>query len=133
MKYLLDTNICAELIRQKSQTLIKRLVTCSPGEVVVSTITVAELAYGVQKSSQIRQNQAAFEQFLLPLEIADFDQRASLAYGTLRAMLEREGNMIGAMDMLIGAHALSLEVTLVTNNTNEFERIPNLNLEDWMA
>jgi len=133
MKYLLDTNICVELIRQKSQTLITRLVTCSPGEVAVSTITVAELAYGVQKSSQIRKNQAAFEQFLLPLEIADFDQRASLAYGTLRAMLEREGNMVGAMDMLIGAHALSLEVTLVTNNTNEFKRIPNLNLEDWMA
>ncbi len=132
MKYLLDTNICIELIRQKSQTLIKRLVACTPGEVAVSTITVAELAHGAQKSSQVKKNQAALEQFLLPLEIVDFDQQASIVYGTIRATLEREGNIIGAMDMLIGAHALSMDLTLVTNNINEFQRIPNLKLEDWM-
>jgi len=132
MKYLLDTNICIELIRQKSQTLIKRLVACTPGEVAVSTISVAELAYGVQKSTQTTKNQAALEQFLLPLEIANFDQRASLTYGKIRATLEREGNIIGAMNMLIGSHALSMDLILVTHNTSEFQRIPNLKLKDWM-
>ena len=133
MKYMLDTNICIGLIRQNSPALIDRLIACTPGEVGVSSVTVAELAYGAQKSNQIQQNMKALEQFLLPFELADFDQRASLAYGTIRAMLEREGNIIGAMDMLIGAHALSLEVTLVTNNTNEFQRIQGLKLDDWMA
>lgn len=76
---------------------------------------------------------AALEQFLLPLEVADFDQRVSVAYGLVRASLEQTGNVIGSMDMLIGAHALSLDVTLVTNNTGEFKRIPNLKIEDWMA
>ena len=132
MKYLLDTNICINLIRQKSHNLIKHLVACTPGEVVISTITVAELAFGVQKSSQIKKNQAALEQFLLPLEIADFNQQASEVYGTIRATLEREGNIIGAMDMLIGAHALSMDLTLVTHNISEFQRIPNLKFEDWM-
>jgi len=132
MKYMLDTNICIELIRKKSQALIKRLIACTPGEVAISTITIAELVHGVRKSSQVKKNQAALEQFLLPLEIVEFNQQASVAYGTIRAALEREGNIIGAMDMLIGAHALSIDLTLVTHNTSEFHRIPNLRLEDWM-
>jgi len=133
MKYMLDTNICIGLIRQNSPALIERLIACTPGEAGVSSITVAELAYGAQKSNQVQQNMQALEQFLLPFEMADFDQRASLAYGAIRAMLEREGKIIGAMDMLIGAHALSLKVTLVTNNTKEFQRIPNLKIDDWRA
>ncbi|MEW5941861.1 MAG: type II toxin-antitoxin system VapC family toxin [Chloroflexota bacterium] len=133
MKYMLDTNICIGLIRQKPQRLVERLTQCAPLEVGVSSITVAELAYGAQKSSRVEQNMFATEQFLLPLEIANFDQSASTAYGMIRALLERQGNIIGAMDMLIGAHALSLDVVLVTNNTGEFKRIPNLKIEDWMA
>jgi tRNA(fMet)-specific endonuclease VapC len=133
MKYMLDTNICIGLIRQKPQKLIRRLTRCEPGEVGVSSITVAELAYGANKSNLIEQNLSALEQFLLPIEVADFDQQASAAYGTIRAHLEREGKVIGAMDMLIGAHALSLGVTLVTNNVDEFQRIPKLKVEDWMA
>ena len=132
MKYMLDTNICISLIRQKPQRLIERLTDCEPGDVGVSTITIAELAHGARKSSQVEQNMAALEQFLLPIEIADFDQRASMAYGLIRTSLEREGKMIGSMDMLIGAHALSLDAILVTNNTAEFKRIPDLNIEDWM-
>ncbi len=133
MKYMLDTNICIGLIRQKPQKLIRRLTRCEPGEVGVSSITIAELAFGANKSNQVEQNLTALEQFLLPLEIADFDQQASTVYGTARAYLEREGKVIGAMDMLIGAHALSLGVVLVTNNTEEFQRIPKLKIEDWMA
>ncbi|WKZ34970.1 MAG: type II toxin-antitoxin system VapC family toxin [Anaerolineales bacterium] len=132
MKYMLDTNICIGLIRQKPQTLITRLTNCAPGEIGVSSITMAELMYGTQKSNRPEQNQSALEQFLLPIEIADFDQHASIVYGSLRALLEKNGSIIGAMDMLIGAHALSLGVILVTNNTSEFSRIPNLEVEDWI-
>lgn len=133
MKYMLDTNICIGLIRQKPQKLIRRLTRCEPGEVGVSSITIAELAHGANKSDQIEQNLSALDQFLLPIEIAYFDQPASAAYGIVRAYLEREGKTIGSMDMLIGAHALSLGVVLVTNNTDEFQRIPKLKIEDWMA
>jgi len=132
MKYMLDTNICIGLIRQKPEKLIRRLTRCKPGDVGVSSITVAELAHGANKSNQIEQNLSALEQFLLPIEVVDFDQRASAAYGVVRAFLERGGKMIGSMDILIGAHALSLGVILVTNNTHEFQRIPKLKIEDWM-
>ena len=132
MKYMLDTNICIGMIRQTMPALIQQLISYSPGDVGVSSITIAELAYGAQKSSQTQKNMAALEQFLLPLEIADFDQQASMIYGAIRAKLEQEGNRIGAMDMLIGSHAVCLDVTLVTHNTNEFQRIPNLKLEDWV-
>jgi tRNA(fMet)-specific endonuclease VapC len=133
MKYMLDTNICIGLIRQKPQKLIRRLTRCEPGEVGVSSITIAELAFGANKSSQVENNLSALEQFLLPIEIADFDQRASAAYGIVRAYLEREGIVIGSMDMLIGSHALSLGAVLVTNDVDEFQRIPKLKIEDWMA
>jgi len=133
MKYMLDTNICIGLICRKPESLIKRLTECAPGDVGVSTITVAELAHGAQKSSQVEQNLSALEQFLLPMEIADFDMHASVTYGLVRAALEQAGSMNGSMDLLIGAHALSLDLILVTNNTGEFKRIPNLIVEDWMG
>ena len=133
MNYMLDTNICVSLIRQKQRGLIERLTSHDPDEVGVSIITVAELSYGAQKSVQPSQNLRALEQFLLPLEVADFDQSAADTYGLVRAHLEKNGNPIGSMDMLIGAHALSLGVVLVTNNIREFKRIPNLRVEDWLA
>ena len=133
MNYMLDTNICVSLIRQKQRGLIERLTSHDPDEVGVSIITVAELSYGAQKSAQPSQNLRALEQFLLPLEVADFDQSAADTYGLVRAHLETNGNPIGSMDMLIGAHALSLGVVLVTNNIREFKRIPNLRVEDWLA
>lgn len=133
MKYMLDTNSCIGLIRHRPKNLIERLVACLPGEVGVSSITVAELAYGAQKSSRAAQNMSALDEFLIPLDVKDFDQRAAAVYGDVRALLEKQGKMIGSMDMLIAAHALSLDATLVTNNTREFQRVTNLQLEDWMA
>jgi tRNA(fMet)-specific endonuclease VapC len=133
MKYVLDTNICIALIRQKPDKLIKRLTSHKPGDVGISTITVAELVHGAQKSNQTDQNMAALDQFLLSLEVADFDQGAAVIYGQLRSHLEKQGTLIGSMDMLIAAHGLSLEAVLVTNNTREFTRVPNLKVEDWMA
>ena len=133
MKYMLDTNICIGLIRQKPKQVIERLVACSPGDVGVSSITVAELAHGAQKSSQVTQNLSALEEFLIPLIVKEFDQNAAISYGEIRAILEKRGTVIGSMDMLIAAHAFSLDVTLVTNNIREFQRVPTLRLEDWMA
>ena len=133
MKYLLDTNICIALIRQKPKEIINKLTAYRPGDIGVSTITIAELVHGAQRSKQIEQNMTALDQFLLPLEVVDFDQNAVGAYGHIRTYLENKGALIGSMDMLIAAHALSLDVTLVTNNTREFKRTPDLKLEDWMA
>jgi len=133
MKYLLDTNVCIALIRQKPKEIIKQLTSHRPGDIGISIITIAELIHGAQKSKQAEQNMTALDQFLLPLEIADFDQRAAVAYGHIRAYLETKGTLIGSMDMLIAAHALGLGVALVTSNTRPFKRIPDLKIEDWMT
>ncbi len=133
MKYLLGTNICIVLIRQKSAAVLQRLVSQKPGDVGISSITLAELVYGVEKSVQVEQNRAALQQFILPLEVADFDQLAASAYGKIRVELERAGQVIDSMDMLIAAHALSLDAILVTNNVREFQRVDGLVLEDWIS
>jgi tRNA(fMet)-specific endonuclease VapC len=133
MRYLLDTNICIVLICQKPAVLLRRLTSFRPGDVGISSITLAELFHGVQKSAHPEQNMAALEQFLLPLDLADFGQDAALAYGKIRAELERKGQLIGSMDMLIAAHAVSLEAAIVTNNVQEFKRIEGLTVEDWLA
>lgn len=133
MKYLLDTNICVAVIRQRPAEAIDKLTSHRPGDVGISTITVAELVHGAQKSSHPEQNMAALDQFLLPLEVADFDESAAVAYGQIRAYLEKKGTPIGSMDLLIAAHASSLDVVLVTNNIQEFGRVPNLKIEDWLG
>ncbi|MEJ5309669.1 MAG: type II toxin-antitoxin system VapC family toxin [Anaerolineae bacterium] len=131
MKYMLDTNICIYLIKQQPPQVLRHFQAARVGDIGVSSITVAELQYGVHKSQHPAQNSAALAQFLLPLSIADFNAAAALAYGNLRATLERSGMPIGALDMLIAAHALSLNVTLITNNLREFSRVPGLNVVDW--
>jgi tRNA(fMet)-specific endonuclease VapC len=133
MKYLLDTNICIALIRQKSEAILQKLTTLAPGDVGISCITLAELFYGSAKSTHPEQNNSALEQFLLSLELVDFDQQAASAYGKIRAELEKNGKIIGSMDMLIAAQAISLGTILVTNNTREFKRVSGLLLEDWIA
>ena len=131
MKYLLDTNICIYLIRKKHPKLLQKLTQFSIIDIGISSITVAELHYGVQKSSQPAQNQQALDQFLIPLTTLDFDHGAAAAYGQIRAHLESLGTSIGSLDMLIAAQALSRNLILVTGNTGEFLRVPNLNVEDW--
>jgi tRNA(fMet)-specific endonuclease VapC len=131
MQYLLDTNICIYLIKQKPQKVIEKFQTLTISDIGISSITVAELEYGVAKSLQQEKNRAALLQFLLPLEIIEFNQGSATIYGSIRSDLESRGLVIGAMDMLIASHALSLGVTLVTNNVREFSRIPALSLENW--
>ena len=131
MQYLLDTNICIYLIKRKPPNVLARFKTLALSDIGISSITVAELEYGVCKSQQQEKNRNALLQFLIPLEIVEFDQAAATLYGAVRSDLESRGLVIGAMDMLIAAHALSLGVTLVSNNAREFSRIANLFLENW--
>jgi tRNA(fMet)-specific endonuclease VapC len=129
--YLLDTNHCIFLINRRYPGVSRRLARHVVGSVAVSSITVSELWYGVQNSSRKEQNQAALAKFLLPLEVLPYDERAAQTYGKIRPVLERAGSPIGAMDLLIAAHALSLPGILVTHNQREFERVPGLKVEDW--
>lgn len=133
MKVLLDTNICIYMIKKKPPQVLDQIKKYTIGDVGVSAITVAELYYGVQKSKYQDKNRRALLQFLSPFVIAGFDYEASLTYRQIRASLEKRGEPIGSLDMLIAAHALSLDVTLITNNKREFSRVERLRIEDWTS
>ncbi len=129
--YLLDTDICIEMIRGKSPAILAHLRRRKVGSVAISSITLAELQYGVAKSRDPEQNLIALVHFVAPLEVLPFDERAAAGYGKLRADLERAGRPIGPLDTLIAAHALAEKLTLVTNNQREFSRVPDLHVENW--
>lgn len=133
MNYLLDTNICIYLIKRKPPEVLQRFLQLSPGSVFISSVTTSELYYGAQKSQRVQTNLEALNHFLLSFRIVDYDESASFLYGELRADLEKRGQPIGPLDMMIAAHALSLDVPLVTNNTKEFERVKGLKLENWVG
>lgn len=131
MKYLLDTDICIYIINSRPKRVLDRFREHSVGDLGISSITASELAFGVAKSGSAK-NRAALEGFMLPLEVAQYDLRAALAYGEIRANLETRGMTIGPLDMLIAAHALSLGARLVTNNEKEFRRVLGLRCENWV-
>ena len=132
MKVMLDTNICIAIIKRKPPQALKRFTLYKVGEIGISSVTLAELEFGVAKSQHLEKNQAALDEFVLPLEIANFERDTARVYGRIRAALEQEGTPIGPLDMMIGAHALALGVTLATNNTKEFSRIKGLTVADWL-
>lgn len=132
MKVMLDTNICIAIIKRKPPQVLKRFTAYKVGEIGISWVTLAELEFGVAKSRHVEKNQAALEEFVLPLEIANFDREAARVYGRVRAALEEKGTPIGSLDVMIGAHALVLGATLATNNTKEFSRIKGLTVVDWL-
>lgn len=132
MKYMLDTNICIYIIKQKPRGVIERFLKSEISQIGISSITLSELLYGVSKSSKPEQNRLALAQFLAPLEILSYDDQAAQNYGDIRASLEKQGKPIGSLDMLIAAHAISIAGTLVTNNEKEFARIPDLKIENWV-
>lgn len=131
MQFLLDTNICVYLIKRQPAQVLLQLQRRAVGAVGISAITLSELEYGVAKSLYPERNRLALTEFVAPLEVVEFDDRAAAVYGMVRAELERLGKPIGAMDLLIAAHALALQVTLVTNNEKEFRRVPGLRVENW--
>jgi tRNA(fMet)-specific endonuclease VapC len=133
MNYLLDTNICIYIINRRSPSVLKRIQARQPEQIAISTVTVAELEYGVAQSRQPDQNRVALLEFLLPFEILDFDQMAALEYGQIRSSLEKKGRPIGPMDMLLAAQAKSRNLVLVTNNEKEFRRVDGLHVENWAA
>jgi tRNA(fMet)-specific endonuclease VapC len=132
MKVMLDTNICIYIIKRQPLAVLEKFVSFVVGDIGVSAITLAELEYGAARSAQPRRNRDALEQFISALEVAPFDKPATEAYGKVRAALEKGGRPIGAMDLLIAAHALSLGVGLITNNEREFKRVPGLRVQNWV-
>jgi len=128
--YMLDTNICIYVINSRPAIVLERFRLERIGDIVISSVTAAELAFGVAKSGSAR-NRQALEMFLSTLEILPFDESTIWHYGDLRTNLERLGQPIGTLDTMIAAHALAIGTILVTNNTREFERVPGLRLENW--
>jgi tRNA(fMet)-specific endonuclease VapC len=133
MIYMLDTNICIYTMKKHPPGVFKNLRKLSPDSVGISAITEAELRFGMSNSSKPEHNHRILDEFLGPFQIVPFDSAAAAHYGEIRSHLRRNGTLIGNMDLLIAAHARSLPVTLVTNNMKEFERVPGLKLENWVA
>lgn len=132
MSFLLDTNICIYIINKKPRSVIEQLRSMQPYDVAISTITIAELEYGISRSSFPDRNRIALLGFLIPFSILDFDHLAAVNYGSIRCSLEAEGKPIGPMDLLLAAQAKSRNLTLVTNNEREFRRVTGLKVDNWV-
>ena len=133
IRFMLDTDVCVQLLRGQVPHLYKRLRRHKIDDVAISTITLAELQYGVAKSARPSHHEALLAQFLAPLAIAPFGPAAAEVYGKVRTALERQGNPSGPLGTLIAAHALSLGSTMVTCNEREFRRVEGLTVENWLA
>lgn len=131
MKYLVDTNILIFLCNSKSKLLEHRFTTHRPEEFLVSSITVGELIYGVNKSRHRSRNLQAILKILSPFKIIDFDSSDGWSYGEIRADLEEKGTIIGGNDLMIAAQAKRRGLTVITNNTKEYKRVMGLSVEDW--
>ena len=131
MKYMLDTDICIYIIKKNPSSVARTLKRHRLDDVCISSIAYAELTTGVMKSSNIFLNKAALITMLSGIRILPFNAKAAEEYGAIRAELEKKGTPIGSNDMLIAAHAKSLGLTLVTNNTKEFSRVTGLKVENW--
>lgn len=131
-KILLDTDTCIYIINHKPLHIKSRFEQYDVGDIAISSITLSELVFGIEKSKYKEQNSKALQNFLIPLEVLSFGYKQSLVYGKLRANLEKNKNLIDSMEMLIASHALSLDIVLVTNNEKNFKKVPNLKIENWI-
>jgi tRNA(fMet)-specific endonuclease VapC len=132
LRYLLDTNICIYIAKQRPPGVARRFATLAVGSVGMSLITWGELRYGAQKSQQRAQALATLDSLQALIPVIAMSDAVGESYGAIRAHLERAGTPIGNNDLWIAAHALSLKVTLVSNNMREFERVPKLKLDNWV-
>lgn len=130
LQFLLDTNICIHIMNRRPPRVAERFAEFPPDAIGLSSLTLAELSYGVEKSGSER-NRVVPEGFIQPLEVVAFEPAAAWQHGVVRSALERRGTPIGALDTLIAAHALALGLTLVTHNTREFGRVAGLRVENW--
>ena len=131
IRYMLDTNMIAYAKNRRPTIVLERLLMHEPSEIAVSSITMAELEFGIQNSSRPEQNRMALMLFMAGISILPFDTNAAMEYGDIRHKLKEQGMLIGGNDLLIAAHARSLGITLVTHNTREFSSVENLRIEDW--
>ena len=132
IRYLLDTNICIYLIKKRPKEVLAKFREHSPEEVAISTVTLFELQYGIEKSRFRERSRKALTKFLLPLNILELDQTAAKEAAIIRSQLEMKGIPIGSYDLLIAGIARSHDLILVTNNMKEFGRIDNLKLDNWV-
>lgn len=132
IKYLLDTNICIDVIKRRPIEVLNKFNEAA-GHLAISSITMADLQYGVEKSQHVAKNLLVVEDFCSRLDVLNYNEQAAYHYGDIRAQLERHGCPIGVNDLHIAAHARSLGVTLVTNNLREFERVEGLRLQNWIS
>jgi len=129
--YMLDTNICIYIAKHQPPAVEARFERLRPGQLVMSAITYGELHYGASQSNERENALARLAELIQDVPVENLDSRAATAYGEIRAMLERKGQVIGNNDLWIGAHAMALGVTLATNNEGEFKRIAGLSVENW--
>ena len=132
-RFMLDTDTCSYIMKRSHPLVLKRLQAVPVDDVCMSVVTKAELLYGVEVSPRRVHDAAALAAFLPYVEAVDLDEGAALHHAEIRADLKRRGVIIGANDLFIAAHARALGLTLVTNNTAEFERVPHLRLDNWAA
>jgi len=130
-RYMLDTDTCSYIMRRSPDAVIKRLAKVPVSDVCISVISKSELMFGVEVSPKRRQDEAALVSFLRYVEVLDFPDEAVLHYAKIRAELKARGTMIGANDLFIAAHARSLGLTLITNNTREFKQVRGLSIDNW--
>ncbi len=129
--YMIDTDVSSYIMKRSHDAVLRRLQKVPVGDVCISVITKSELMFGIEVSPRRRQDQAALDVYLRHVEVLDYPNEAALHYGQIRADLQLRGNTIGAHDLFIAAHARCLGLTLVTNNTREFERVQSLHIENW--
>jgi tRNA(fMet)-specific endonuclease VapC len=130
---MLDTDICIYIMKCKPLRVLERLELLQPGQLSMSAITFAELMNGAKKSQRVEANVSRLNALGEVLEICSFDQQAAVAYGDVRSSLEKRGEVIGPHDLLIAAHALSLDRTLITNSEREFKRVEGLKVDNWVV
>lgn len=131
MLYMLDTDICAFIARQRSPRVTKRFQSHRKGDLAMSVVTFGELRVGAEKSDRYPRSLKALELFVQVVPVIPMDPEVASFYGRVRSDLEKRGQIIGANDLWIASHCLQLGLTLVTNNEREFRRIPNLPIENW--
>ncbi|MBN1906374.1 MAG: type II toxin-antitoxin system VapC family toxin [Deltaproteobacteria bacterium] len=130
--FMLDTDICIYIIRKKPTVVLKHFLRLQSGDLSMSAITYAELMNGAKKSSMVEFNISKLNRLSEIMEIKPFDEKAAVIYGDVRSTLEKKGMIIGSNDLLIAAHAISLDSTLITNNEKEFSRVDRLKIENWV-
>lgn len=131
-EYMLDTDICSYILKERPLSVLARFRKLKMEQLCISVVTYAELIYGVEHSSSKKINRAIIDDFIKHLSVIEWNKNAAEHYGIIRTDLKKKGTLIGAMDMMIAAHARSRKSILVTNNQNHFRRVKSLNIDNWI-